>query len=49
MERFKSKINTKSPEYKENYENSIRLVNELKERLEKVKQGGPEKAREKHN
>lgn len=48
MERFKSKLNTKSPEYKENYENSIRLVNELKERLEKVKQGGPPKAREKH-
>lgn len=48
MERFKSRVNTKSPDYKANYENSLNLVKELKERLEIVKKGGPEKARERH-
>ncbi|MCX7880523.1 MAG: methylcrotonoyl-CoA carboxylase [Ignavibacteria bacterium] len=48
MERFKTRINTKSPDYKENFENSIKLVEELRQRLELVRQGGPEKAREKH-
>ncbi len=48
MERLKSKVNTKSPDFKANYENSLSLIKELKERLEIVKQGGPEKAREKH-
>lgn len=48
MERFKSRVNTKSPDYKANYENSLNLVKELKERLEIVKKGGPEKARQRH-
>jgi acetyl-CoA carboxylase carboxyltransferase component len=48
MERLKSRVNTKAPDYKANYENSLNLVKELKERLEIVKKGGPEKARERH-
>jgi Acetyl-CoA carboxylase, carboxyltransferase component (subunits alpha and beta) len=48
MNRIKSKISTKSPDYKENYENSLRLVEELKERYSKIKLGGPETARQKH-
>lgn len=48
MNRIKSKISTKSPDYKENFENSIRLVEELKERYSKIKLGGPENARQKH-
>ncbi|MFH1051664.1 MAG: carboxyl transferase domain-containing protein [bacterium] len=48
MNRFKSKISTKSADYKRNYEHSLNIVNELKERYEKLKLGGTEKAREKH-
>lgn len=48
MNRIKSKISTKSPDFKENYENSVRLVEELKERYSKIKLGGPEHARQKH-
>ncbi len=48
MERFKSKISTKSQDFRENYENSLQLVKQLRERLELVRQGGPPKAREKH-
>lgn len=48
MKVFKSKLSTKTPAYKENYENSVKIVTELKERLAEVKRGGPEKARQKH-
>jgi acetyl-CoA carboxylase carboxyltransferase component len=48
MNRFKSKISTKSADYKKNYEHNLAVVNELKQRYEKIKLGGPEKAREKH-
>jgi len=48
MDRFKSKISTKSPDYKANFEHSTKIVNELKERYEKIKLGGSEKARKKH-
>ncbi len=48
MKRIKSKISTKSPDYSENYENSKRLVCELKEKLDSIKPGGPEKARSRH-
>lgn len=48
MNRFQTKISTKSATYKENYENSIQLINEYKERLEKIKLGGPEYARKRH-
>ncbi len=48
MKRFKSKISTKTPDYKQNYDNSVSIVKELKERLAEVKKGGHEKARQKH-
>lgn len=48
MERIKSRINTKSPEFISNREHNLKLVQELKEKLQIVKQGGPEKARQKH-
>ncbi len=48
MNRIKSKISTKNPDYKENFDNSIKLVNELKDKTNQVKLGGPEHARNKH-
>lgn len=48
MFRIESKINTSSPEFKENSEHNKRLVSELRERIEKVKQGGPEWHRKRH-
>lgn len=48
MYRINSKLNTKTIEFKENYENSIKLTRELKDNLEQVKLGGPESARKRH-
>ncbi len=48
MYRIKSKISTKSPAYIENFENSIKIVEELRSKLDKVKLGGPEYARKRH-
>lgn len=48
MNRYKTKISTKSAEYKLNYENSLKIISEFKERYEKLKLGGPEKARKRH-
>ncbi len=48
MNRIKTKISLKNPEFSINKENSINLVNELKERLEIVKAGGPEKHKIRH-
>ncbi len=48
MQQIQSKITTKSQEYKDNYENSKQLLTHLKERIELVKQGGPESARKRH-
>ncbi|MGQ9818876.1 MAG: carboxyl transferase domain-containing protein [Candidatus Kapaibacteriales bacterium] len=48
MERIKTRINIKSPEFIANREYNLQLVRELKERLELVKRGGPEKARQRH-
>ncbi len=48
MNRFKSKVSTKSPEYKQNYEHSQKIMKEYRERLEQVKLGGPEKYRQRH-
>lgn len=48
MERIKTRISTKSPEFISNREYNIQLVRELKERLEIIKRGGPEKARQRH-
>jgi len=48
MQQIQSKITTKSQDYKDNYENSKQLLTHLKERIELVKQGGPESARKRH-
>jgi len=48
MNRIKTKISLKNPEFSINKENSINLVKELKERLEIVKAGGPEKHKIRH-
>ncbi len=46
--RIESKVDKNSLEYKNNYENYKRIVDELYERMERIKQGGPEEAKEKH-
>jgi 3-methylcrotonyl-CoA carboxylase beta subunit len=48
MQRIKSKLNTHSSEYISYYENSIRLIDELRANLQRVKLGGPESSRERH-
>jgi acetyl-CoA carboxylase carboxyltransferase component len=48
MNRIKSKISVKNPEYIENFENSQKLIKELKEKVGNVKLGGPEIARQRH-
>lgn len=48
MYRIESKIDTASAEYKENYSKNKEQHLGLKERLEKIKQGGPERARKVH-
>ena len=48
MFRLESKVDTKSAVYKENLEENKALHVEFKERLEKVKLGGPEKSRKRH-
>jgi acetyl-CoA carboxylase carboxyltransferase component len=48
MNRIKSKTSVKNPEYVENFENSLKLVQELKEKVERIKLGGPETARKRH-
>lgn len=48
MNRIKSKINTKAPDFKENYDYSLKIVSEFKEKLQIAKSGGPEKHKERH-
>jgi 3-methylcrotonyl-CoA carboxylase beta subunit len=48
MKRIKSKVSTKSAEFKANVVASRKVLAELKENLEKVKLGGSEKARKRH-
>jgi acetyl-CoA carboxylase carboxyltransferase component len=48
MFRINSKISTSSDLFKENYEKNKELHHILKERLEKIKEGGPERARKVH-
>ncbi len=48
MYRIESKIDTKAPEYRQNYEDNKRLLEELRGRLERVRQGGPPQAVERH-
>ncbi|UCF65797.1 MAG: methylcrotonoyl-CoA carboxylase [bacterium] len=44
MDRIESKILTSSPDFKENQKYHLKLVKELKEKLEVVKKGGPSHA-----
>ncbi|RMI06926.1 MAG: methylcrotonoyl-CoA carboxylase [Calditrichaeota bacterium] len=48
MYRIESKINTKSKEFQENKAHMQRLVEELKERVEQVRKGGPPHAHKVH-
>lgn len=48
MNRIKTKVSTKSPAYIENYEHSLSIVTELKDKLNMVKKGGSEFARNRH-
>ena len=48
MFRLESKVDTKSASYKENLEQNKALHAQFKERLEKIKLGGPEKSRKRH-
>ncbi|KAL7270807.1 Methylcrotonoyl-CoA carboxylase beta chain, mitochondrial [Rhizina undulata] len=45
---LRTNVDPSSPEYRENYDQMAQLTSELRELHEKIKQGGPEKAREKH-
>jgi len=48
MFRIESKVDTQSPEYKENFEHQKKVVADFRERLAKAKEGGPLKYRELH-
>jgi acetyl-CoA carboxylase carboxyltransferase component len=48
MFRIESKVNTSSDEYKDNYQKNKEQHKTLKERLEKIKVGGSERARKVH-
>jgi acetyl-CoA carboxylase carboxyltransferase component len=48
MERIQSKVRPSDPDFKANAEHNRALAAELHERLAKVRQGGPERARERH-
>ncbi len=48
MFRIESKTNTSSAEFKQNSEHNRQLVDDLKERMERIKLGGPEHHRKRH-
>lgn len=48
MNRIETKINTRSDDFKSNRESMLKVVAQLRERLEKVKQGGPPQHVERH-
>lgn len=48
MNRIKSKVSTKSPDFAKFKEVNLELAKQLRENLQKVKPGGPEKYRQKH-
>ncbi|RME28766.1 MAG: methylcrotonoyl-CoA carboxylase [Candidatus Zixiibacteriota bacterium] len=48
MFRIETKVDTSSADFKANREANLKLHQEFKERLELVKQGGPERARKRH-
>ena len=48
MDRIESRIDPRSDEFKSNREHNLRLADELHERLEKARAGGPESHRQRH-
>ena len=48
MFRIESKIDTRSPDYRRNFEGMSRVVAEYRERLAAAREGGPAKNRELH-
>jgi len=48
MFRIESKVDTKSPDYRRNFEEMSRVVGQYKARLAAVREGGPAKSRELH-
>jgi acetyl-CoA carboxylase carboxyltransferase component len=48
MERIESRINTNSPEFKQNRAAMERQAAELRAEIERIRQGGPENARKRH-
>ncbi|MCX6833505.1 MAG: methylcrotonoyl-CoA carboxylase [candidate division Zixibacteria bacterium] len=48
MYRIETKVDTKSPEYQANYDENKRIVEELRSRMEKTRQGGPPEAVARH-
>lgn len=48
MYRLESKIDTSSPEFKENKKQMERLIKEYRERLAEIRKGGPPEAQQKH-
>lgn len=48
MFRIESKVDTQSPEYRQNFDQMTRVVAEYRERLAKVQEGGPLKYRDLH-
>lgn len=48
MQRIKSRLNTKSPDYLENVKYSEKIINKLNDELQRVKLGGPENSRKRH-
>ncbi len=48
MERIESRINTSSPEYRQNFALMEAAVKKLREEVERVRQGGPAQSRRRH-
>lgn len=48
MFRIESKINTNSDDFKQNREHNLQILDELRERMELIKLGGPKHHRERH-
>ncbi len=48
MDRIETRITAGSASYKENLDHNIRLVEQLRKRLAKVREGGPERHRRRH-
>ncbi|HRF95229.1 MAG TPA: hypothetical protein PLZ51_08540, partial [Aggregatilineales bacterium] len=48
MTKIQSKINTNDPDFKANYDHNCQLLETLSERQAKVRQGGSDRARQRH-